>query len=165
MGQRIPRIILVFISTVIATTILACVIGTQFVLAGLSDVGIAIPLAVRIANTWYDIINLGFIPSPAFGFSYGLMITIGLFIAFIAAAAVAHFLPRYRVIIFTVAGAVAIITQLWVSFQSFEVMLFAFARTPLGLGAQAIAGAVGGWMFATYTAQGEGTKKSAGENT
>ena len=153
--KRIIRLVFVFILAVVATTILACVIGTQFVLAGLSEVGIAIPLATRIANTWYDVVNLGFIPSPAFGFSYGLMITIGLLIAFIAAAAVAHFLPRYRVIIFTVAGAVAVFTQLWLSFQSFEVMLFAFARTPTGLAAQAIAGAVGGWLFATYTARGE----------
>ncbi len=155
MGQRILKIIIVFVVTVIATTALACVIGTQFVLAALSDVGVAIPFAVRVANTWYDVLNLGFIPSPAFGFSYGFMITVGFLIAFIAAAAVAHFLPRHRVIIFTVAGAVAVITQLWISYQSFEVMLFAFARTPLGLAAQAAAGAVGGWLFATYTPRGD----------
>ncbi len=153
--QRIIRISVVFVLAVIATITLACIIGTQFVLAAHSEVGIAIPFTVRIANTWYDLINLGFLPSQAFRFSYGQMIFVGLLIAFIAAAGVSHFLPQFRIIIFTVAGAVAILTQLGLSFFSFEVMLFAFARTPMGLAGQTLAGAVGGWLFAKYTARGE----------
>ena len=155
MAQRIVRIVLIFILTVIVTTILACIIGTQFVLADLSDIGVLIPFAVRIATTWYDIVNLGFIPSPSFGFSYGQVITVGFLIAFLAAAAVSHYLPQFRVVIFTVAGAVAFLTQLELSSFSFGVTMFAFARTPLGLAAQALAGALGGWLFAKYTAQGE----------
>ncbi len=153
--QRILRICVVFVLTAIATTVLACIIGTQFVLADLNDVGIAIPFGVRIATTWHDVVNLGFIPSPSFGFSYGQVITVGFLFAFLAAAAVSHLLPRFRIIIYTTAGAVAFLTQLELSSFSFGVTMYAFARTPLGLAAQALAGAMGGWLFAKYTARGE----------
>lgn len=151
--QRIIRVSIVFVAAVILATAIACVIGTQFVLAALTGIGVDIPLADRLATTWYDLVNFGFVPSPAFGFSYALVIGIGLLIAFLAAAGLSVFLPRYRTLIYTVAGGVAIVTFLGASFFVFGVVLFAFAQTPFGLLSQAIAGAIGGWFFATYSAK------------
>lgn len=147
------RVILAFLAAVVVATAVACVIGTQFVLGALTGIGVEIPIADRLATTWYDLVNFGFVPSPAFGFSYAYVIAIGLLIAFLAAAAMSHFLPRFRTLIYTVAGGVAIVTFLGASFFVFGVVLFAFAQTPMGLISQAAAGAVGGWVFAKYSRQ------------
>lgn len=149
--QRIFRILIAFVAAVVAATVVACVIGTQFVLAALSGIGVDIPLADRIATTWHDLIYFGFVPSPSFGFSYAVVIAIGLFIAFLVSAALAYFMPRFRTTIYAVAGGAAILTFLGSSYFVFGASMFAFAQTPMGLITQAAAGAVGGWVFATYS--------------
>lgn len=151
--QRILRVLIAFVAAVVVATAAACVIGTQFVLAALSGVGAEIPLADRLATTWHDLIYFGFIPSPAFGFSYAWVIAISLVIAFLAAAAVSYFLPQFRKAIYAVAGGVAIVTFLGSSISVFGGVPFAFGQTPLGLISQAVAGAVGGWVFANYSRQ------------
>lgn len=151
--QRILRVLLAFVAAVVAATVVACIIGTQFVLAALSGIGVEIPLADRLATTWHDLINFGFIPSPAFGFSYGVVIGIGLFIAFLVAAALSYFLPRFHTVIYAVAGAAAILTFLGSSYFVFGASMFAFAQTPMGLITQGAAGAVGGWVFSKYSRQ------------
>lgn len=151
--QRILRALIAFLAAVIAATVVACIIGTQFVLAALSGIGVDIGVGARLATTWHDLIYFGFVPSPAFGFSYGVVIAIGLFIAFLVSAAVAYFLPRFRTIIYAVAGGVAILTFLGSSYFVFGASMFAFAQTPMGLISQAAAGAVGGWVFAKYSKQ------------
>lgn len=150
---RILRVLIAFLVAVVTATVVACIIGTQFVLAALSGIGVDIPLADRLATTWYDLINFGFIPSPSFGFSYGMVIATGLFIAFLVAAALSYFLPRFRTIIYAVAGGVAILTFLGSSYFVFGASMFAFAQTPMGLLTQGAAGAVGGWVFAKYSRQ------------
>lgn len=151
--QRLLRVFLAFIAAVIVATVVACIIGTQFVLAALSGIGVDIPVADRLTTTWHDLINFGFIPSPAFGFSYGVVIGIGLFIAFLVAAALSYFLPRFRTVIYAVAGAAAILTFLGSSYFVFGASMFAFAQTPMGLITQGAAGAVGGWVFSKYSRQ------------
>ena len=146
---RLFRALIAFIAAVVIATSIACIIGTQFVLAALAGVGVDIPLIDRLATTWYDLINFGFIPSPAFGFSYAMVIGVGLFIAFLVAAALSYFLPRFRAVIYAVAGGVAILTFLGSSYFVFGASMFAFAQTPMGLITQGAAGAVGGWVFAT----------------
>jgi len=151
--QRLLRLLLAFVAAVVATTVVACLIGTQFVLAALSGIGVDIGFGDRLATTWHDLIYFGFVPSPSFGFSYAVVIAIGLFIAFLVAAALAYFLPRFRTIIFSVAGAAAILTFLGSSYFVFGASMFAFAQTPMGLIFQGVAGAVGGWVFAKYSKQ------------
>lgn len=151
--QRILRRIIAFGAAVVLATVVACIIGTQFVLAALSGVGVDIPIADRLATTWHDLVYFGFVPSPAFGFSYAVVIAIGLFIAFLVAAALSYFMPRFRIVIYTVAGGAAILTFLGSSYFVFGASMFAFAQTPMGLFTQAAAGAVGGWVFATYSKQ------------
>ena len=151
--QRIVGMAGVFCASTVVATAFACIIGTQFVLAGLTGLGVDVPLADRVSTTWYDIVNFGFVPSPAFGFSYAMVIGVGLFIAFLAAAALSYFLPRFRTVIYSVSGGIAIVTILGASFFVFGVVLFAFAQTPMGLISQAAAGAAGGWIFATYSRQ------------
>ena len=151
--QRILRHTIAFFAAVIVATVVACIIGTQFVLAALIGIGVDIPLSDRVATTWYDVVNFGFVPSPAFGFSYAMVIAVGLFIAFLVAAALSYFMPRFRTIIYSVAGAAAILTFLGSSYFVFGASMFAFAQTPMGLVTQAAAGAVGGWVFAAYSTQ------------
>lgn len=162
--QRILRVLLralaAFVAAVVAATTVACIIGTQFVLAALTGIGVDIPLGDRLATTWHDLVYFGFVPSPAFGFSYAVVITIGLFIAFLVAAALSYFLPRFRVVIYSVAGAAAILTFLGSSYFVFGASMFAFAQSPMGLITQGAAGAVGGWLFATYSSQETSTQET-----
>lgn len=151
--SRIIRTLIAFFAAVVIATAVACIIGTQFVLAALAGIGVDISLIDRLATTWHDLINFGFIPSPAFGFSYVMVIGIGLFIAFLVAAALSYFLPRFRTVIYAVAGSVAILAFLGSSYFVFGASMFAFAQTPMGLITQGAAGAVGGWVFSKYSRQ------------
>lgn len=151
--QRLFRILLAFCAAVVAATAVACIIGTQFVLAALTGIGVEISFGERLATTWHDLIYFGFVPSPSFGFSYAVVIAIGLFIAFLVSAGLVYFLPRFRTIIYTVAGATAILTFLGSSYFVFGASMFAFAQSLMGLITQGAAGAIGGWIFATYSQQ------------
>lgn len=151
--SRIFRTLIAFFAAVVIATGVACIIGTQFVLAALAGIGVDIPLIDRLATTWHDLINFGFIPSPSFGFSYAMVIGVGLFIAFLVAAGLSYFLPRFRTVIYAVAGSAAILAFLGSSYFVFGASMFAFAQTPMGLITQGIAGAVGGWVFAKHSKQ------------
>jgi len=150
--KHLLHLFAVFAVTVVLTTTVASVAGTQVVLAQLDALGVSVSIADRINTTWQDLLGLGLFISPVLGFSYGAIIAIGLFIAFISAGIVSHWLPTLRKIVYTVAASVAIMTILVVSYQIFEVVLFAFARTPFGYLSQVGAGAIGGWFFSVLTA-------------
>jgi hypothetical protein len=152
-SKRVIHLCAMFVVSVVAATMMASVIGTQFVLARLDQLGVSVSLADRLATTWHDFINLGVFISPAFGFSYGILIATGLLVAFVAATVLSHWLPSFRTIIFTAAGGIALATVLILSLQAFEVMLFSFARSPLEFFGQVVAAACGGWLFATLTAK------------
>lgn len=135
-----------------ATVVIATTIGTQIVLAELTALGVSIPLEDRLATTWHDFLALGIIPGEAFGFTYGMLLAIGLLIAFSVAGLVAmvvtRWLPKSRPIVFAVAGGVAIGTILLAAQQVFGVTLFSFARSTTGVLSQVLAAAIGGWIFA-----------------
>jgi hypothetical protein len=81
---------------------------------------------------------------------YGIVTTVALFIAFLTAGAAAHFSGR-RVLIFGIAGALAML----VLFTGMKVLLGTIgifgARGPVGLAAQMAAGLIAGVLFAQLT--------------
>jgi hypothetical protein len=104
----------------------------------------SIPLADRISWAVHD---LGGMILP-----YSAVTSISLLIAFLAAGVVARFSGR-RVLVFGVAGALAI----WVLFRSLRIVLGTVgifgARGAIGLAAQMAAGLVAGLLFAHLTAR------------
>jgi hypothetical protein len=102
----------------------------------------AIPFADRIFWAAHDLFGM-FLP-------YCAVTSIALFIAFVIAGGLAHF-TGFRVIVFALAGALA----LFVVFTAMKTLLGTVgifgARGPAGLSAQMAAGAVAGVLFARLT--------------
>lgn len=135
-----------FAASVALATALACVFSTHFVLSALADLGVAIGAGRWLATMGQDLLGMG----PF----YGAVIAFGFLIAFPVASLILWLLRRWGVqprglpsIGFTAAGAVAVLAALMVIQGLLGEMPVAGARTPLGLAAQALAGALGGLAY------------------
>jgi hypothetical protein len=129
-----------FVLAVVATSVLGAVAHSQFIASAVSRLGHPVPLGDRVSWAGHDAVGM---------FStYAPIIAIGFLIAFLIAALVVRRLPHLRTIGYTLAGAVAIVAALVVMKQLLDVTGIASARSALGIVAQGIAGAVGGWVFA-----------------
>ena len=138
--MRRLRIVLAFGGSVRVALVIAAAAHTQFVLAGLTGLGVEVPVGVRIATTARDIVGL----AP----SYGAIIAIGFLIAFAIAAVVRRYTTVLSPLAFPIAGAVAIAAALVLMNLAFPGTPLAGARSTVGIAAQVIAGAMGGWAFA-----------------
>ena len=129
-------------------TALGAVIGvfltTIFVLLRLARVGVSTPIPDFLAMAGHDLAQL----AP----SYAALLAIAFAIAFTAAGVVARMTPLPRLLVFTVAGAVAVIVMLFLMKQVFfGVTAIAGARGAEGAAAQVITGALAGALFAYLT--------------
>jgi hypothetical protein len=141
--MRIVKIVPGFVLAVIVATVLGSIAHTQFVLAGLTELGIEIPVSDRLSTTMHDIAGMG----PMFG----LIVAIGFLVAMAAAALVYRYARTQRYLVYGVAGAVALAVALTAMGTVYEITPIAGARTALGFIAQMIAGALGGLAFARVT--------------
>lgn len=138
--MRIGKIVLGFVLAVIVATVLGAIAHTQFVLAGLTDLGVAVPFGERMSMTLHDILGLG----PLYGGIVGL----GFLVAMAAGALVFRLAGIQRTLIYAVAGAVAIAAALTTMGMVYDITPIAGARSMAGFAAQMIAGALGGLTFA-----------------
>jgi hypothetical protein len=140
MTMRPLRILFAFIAAVVVTTVLATAASTQFVLAGLVHLGANIALGTRLETTLHDIAGMG----PL----YGALILIAFATAMAVAGLVVRYaLPAWRAIGYPLAGAVAMLTTLYLLESVLGMMPIAGARTTAGFVVQVLIGAVGGWLF------------------
>jgi hypothetical protein len=102
----------------------------------------AIPFADRIAWAAHDLHGM-FVP-------YCSVTSIALFIAFVAAGALARF-TGFRLAVFTLAGALALLVLFTLMKSLLGTVGIFGARGPVGLTAQMAAGAVAGLLFARLT--------------
>ena len=138
------RVILAFLAAVVVTEVTGAVVQTQFVLASLTDLGIEISLTQRLAMTIHDIAGLVEIYLP--------VIAVGFIIAFgIAALVVRWLLPGRAAIGYPLAGLTAVVAAIVIMTLMFDVSPIAGARSTPGLIGQALAGALGGWIFYRLT--------------
>lgn len=138
--MQILKIVLAFILAVVAVTVLGAVAHTQFVLAGLTDLDIAIPLSERVSMTLHDIGGMG----PL----YGMIIGLGFLVAMPAAALVFRLAGTQRMLVYAVAGAAAVAVALTVMGMVYDITPIAGARSIAGFVVQMIAGGLGGLIFA-----------------
>lgn len=143
--MRVVRVLLAFVLAVVVTTVLGAVAHTQFVLGRLVDLGIDIPLSERLSMTFHDIAGMG----PMFGAIIGL----GFLVAMAAGALVFWFAGVQRMLVYGVAGAVAVAVALTAMGMVYDITPIAGARSTAGFIAQLIAGALGGLTFARISAQ------------
>lgn len=119
--------------------VLATATATQYVVAQLSRMGIGVNLGERLAMTGQDIIGMAsmFLPMVAFA----------LLIAFMTAALLCRWLSRWRLPLYLLAGATAVVCIHLGLNLAFGITPVAIARSWGGLLLQASAGAAGGCTY------------------
>jgi len=129
--------------SVAVTYLLASVTATQSVVNALTRMGLDIPIGERLAMTGQDIIGMAsmFLPMVAFA----------LLIAFMTSALLCRWLSRWRLPLYLLAGAVAVVCIHLGLNLAFGITPVAIARTAGGLLLQALAGAAGGFTYLFLT--------------
>jgi hypothetical protein len=129
----------IYLSAVAVAYVLASVTATQSVISSLSGMGVNLGFTERAAMTLHDIRGMAgmFLPMVAFG----------LLIAFMATALICRYLSQWRLPLYIIAGATALVCIHLALNLSFSVTPIAIARTPGGLLLQGIAGAGGGLTY------------------
>lgn len=119
---------------------LASLAHSQFVLSGLSEQGIHITLLQRwqmsLSDWW------GLLPT------YGVVLAVGLLLAFSVATWLVRRFSSKRVMLFSLAGFMALLCIHLAMQPLMDITLIAGARGSLGLLTQAVTGLIGGWVFA-----------------
>lgn len=138
------RTVFAWLAAVVVTTVLGITASTQFVIAGLESIGLAVPMADRLSMTAADIAGM----APL----YGAIIAVGLAIAFVIAGYVAMLAPSLRWFVYVVAGASALLAVLVLVETLLGQQGVAGARLNefgiWGYAAQKAAGAAGGLVYA-----------------
>jgi hypothetical protein len=129
----------IYLSAVAVAYLLASVTATQSVISSLSGMGVNLGFTERAAMTLRDIRGMAgmFLPMVAFG----------LLIAFMATALICRYLGQWRLPLYIIAGATALVCIHLALNLAFSITPVAIARTPGGLLLQGIAGAGGGLTY------------------
>ncbi|MGK2740309.1 hypothetical protein ACSHT0_05400 [Tepidicaulis sp. LMO-SS28] len=134
----IVRIVIGYLAALVTVIVLGSAAHTIFALQALAPY--ADVEGKYLSSILFDIQGMG----PM----YGAIMGIGLLIAFIAAYFVQRLAPSLRWLVFTVAGAVAVVTALTLmETVFFDITPIAGARTALGMACQALAGAAAGVVY------------------
>ena len=132
-----------FVLAVAVTYLLAVISASQHVAASLESMGAEVGFGTRLEMIVHDLGGMAtsFLP----------MLVIGFVIAFGVAALLLKWLPRYRYLLYTLAGAVAMASIHLALHAAFDITPVAVARSTGGLLVQALCGAVGGYLYARTT--------------
>jgi hypothetical protein len=119
--------------------LLATITATQAVIASLQGMGVDIGLGLRLSMTLRDVAGMAsmFLPMVAFA----------LLIAFMTAALLCRWLARWRLPLYLLAGAVALVSIHLGLHLAFGITPIAIARSPGGLALQGFAGTAGGFCY------------------
>jgi CBS domain containing-hemolysin-like protein len=129
-----------FLISVAVTFIAASIANTQFVLAGLSDIGADITPEVRLHSTLSDLVGL----APG----YSAVIALSFIIAFTVAWGVKRIIPVLAAVAYPIAGAAAVASALFGMNAAFDgLWLIPSARSDIGFALQCGAGALGGLVY------------------
>ena len=129
----------IYFAAVLVTYLLASIMATQSVVSSLSGMGVDISFSERAAMTFRDVSGMAgmFLPMVAFG----------LLTAFMATALICRYWNRWRIPLYLIAGAAALVGIHLALNLAFGITPVAIARTPFGLVMQGAAGATGGLAF------------------
>ncbi len=133
----------IFLAAVAVTYVLATVFATQSVVSNLAGMGLTLGFGERLSMTVRDLGGMAgmFLPLVAFG----------LLIAFMTAALICRYKGQWRMPLYILAGAVAVVCVHLGLNAAFGITPVAIARTPAGLLSQGLAGAGGGFTYLTLS--------------
>ncbi len=146
------RVLRAFFSAVILAYVVAVFNGTQGVLNNIAAMGMPVSMADRMGAVLHDLIGMAA--------SYLPLITLALLIAFLATGLLIRWFGWPRSPLYALGGFVAIIALHLIMDAALGLVGIAAARTLTGLLLQALAGALGGWLFAALS-----TKNPAASST
>ena len=133
--------ILYFFAAVVTTYVLSVLMYTQLNLGNLVEMGLEVPFAVRMSAAGHDLLGMSILYLP--------MIAVGLLVGFLIAGIVLRWLPQLETLGYIVAGFIGIWALIEITTLPFSTHLIPVTRTTVGLLTQCVAGAAGGWVFAT----------------
>ncbi len=146
------RLVVAFVVAVAVTAVLAVMLHSQFVMAGLRGLGAEIGGAETLRVTGHDVIGM----APA----YSLFISGALLPGFVITALVRRWLTLTARVSYAIGGAAAIGLMMVIMREILGITVVAGARTPAGFAAQCAAGAIGGLVFALlYRQAGRATPR------
>ena len=134
------RVLKAFFPSLLFTYAVASVLATASVMASLRGMGVEVDTATQLQATWHDLLGMAT--------SYLLMILAAFAVALPVAAALVKLVGGWRLPLFLLAGAVALLVLHWLLSLALQVTPVAAARTPLGLAGQCAAGALGAGLYA-----------------
>jgi hypothetical protein len=137
--------IIAFFPAVLGAYLVASVLATQVILARLSGLGMPITLRDRLEATGHDLVGLATSYLPILALAYLLALPV--------AVALANYLHRYRVFIYGLAGALAVLAIHILVKAVLGLNGLAAARDLHGLLLQGLAGWFGGYLFYVFTGQ------------
>ncbi|MBI1239773.1 MAG: hypothetical protein GC199_10590 [Alphaproteobacteria bacterium] len=138
--MRIVWIIAAFIIAVIVAGVAGTVASSVSVLAQLDAMGAPVPTGQAIQMVLGDIVGMAPLYLP--------IIAGGFLIAFLAGALLDWLVPGFRVLVFSVAGGVAVLVAITTMIFVFDgIIPIAGARSDVGFLAQGFAGLLGGCAF------------------
>jgi len=144
------RVLIALLLASLTTAIIGSVFSSQFVIAELISIGAEIPLSTRISMTLDD---FGILPALI------LLTAVCFVVAFTIAALCNKYIGGKRLVWYIAAGAIGLMTTLLIMKAVVLVTAIAGTRSAFGFLSFGLAGAMGGWLFATLTrslsAQGE----------
>jgi len=135
----IGNVLLAWLAAVVTATVLGSIVQTQFNLASIAALDVAIPFGTRLLTTAQDIVN--------FGMLYGVLVAITYVIAFAVAACLVRWLSLPRPVLFMVAGAVGIATLLALLNAALPMAAIAATRSTLAVLLMALAGVPAGLVY------------------
>lgn len=136
--------ILTFLAAALVAYLLAAILASNSALDRVVELGLPVSFAQRVAATAHDIVGMSTSLLP--------LVLIGFLIAFLITGLLTRRWPGVRLVLYALAGAVAVIGIHIALKLSFDITPVAAARTTGGLLMQGLAGAVGGYLFARLTA-------------
>lgn len=145
MSQWLPLIrflairLAIYLSAVVVAYLVAAITATQSVVSRLAGMGVPVSFTERLSMTLSDIVGMAGMFLP--------MIAFGLLIAFMATALICRYKNQWRVPLYIIAGAVALVCIHLALNLAFGITPVAIARTTGGLALQAAAGAAGGLTY------------------
>jgi len=139
------RWLLAFIAAVATTAVLGSLIQTQFNLARISGLGHAIGWSDRLEVSLFDL--------ASFGPSWAIVVALALLIGLLVAGWPAALFPRLGRAWYALAGFVAIVVALKAMNALLPITVVAAARSSSGLYSMALAGALGGLVYAWLRGQ------------
>ncbi|MBN7799137.1 hypothetical protein [Parahaliea mediterranea] len=134
------RVLKAFFPSLLLTYVVASVLATASVMSSLRGMGVDVGVATQLQATWHDLLGMSS--------SYLLMILVAFVLALPVAALLVRLAGGWRLPLFLLAGAVALLVLHWLLSLTLQVTPVAAARTPLGLAGQCVAGALGTGLYA-----------------